>query len=104
MNSARNGILFASTELAFDEFLIVEILLRQIKPARVGLFGPAGFLVRAAFRTRAGVPRHFRTATGAILRSTHLRFTIYDLRAAEQVQPISNRQSAIANHQSPSHS
>lgn len=74
---------FATSELAFDEFFVVEILVGQIQVIGFGVFGPAGFFVGTAFGTGFCVGRDFGAAVGANL-WCHLRFTIHDLHMARQ--------------------
>ena len=50
-------------ELAFDEFIVVEIFIRQIERIGTRLFRPAGLFVGTAFRTGFRSAGNFRAAS-----------------------------------------
>ena len=80
MNAARHRALAA--ELALDEIVVVEVLLRQVQPICARRLRPAGLLIRPAFGAGPGLGRDFRAAVGASLggmRSSHARVFLVHL-------------------------
>ena len=68
MKSMRDGAF--GSELTFDEFVIIELLLREIQSANVRLLGPTGLLIGTTFGTGFGIGRNFSAAVRANL-GTH---------------------------------
>ena len=60
-------------EFVPDEFRIIKLLVRQAKPAAVGLLRPTGFLVGSAFGTASGSRRKVSAAVGAVIHGKRRR-------------------------------
>ena len=66
MQSVRDDFGFAFTKFAFNEIVVIEILIGEIE-ALVTVVGPAGVFIGAAFGAGGGVGRNVRSAVIAEL-------------------------------------